>query len=610
MKFTYLSILVIGGLFIFGCNSNSKNKSDVSSKSRDDSTTLSQISASIFDNYLHDHPQRAATLGKKYSYSHWDNISDSFLEAEYKISLAQKKDIVRYVDSSKLSFNQKITYKMLMRSLDETIEMYPWRHYNYPVNQEDGLHTEVPTFLMNVHNIDNLNDAKCYIQRIEEVSPLFKQLIQNINQRTKEGIIPPDFVFPKAIGSCNNLITGFPLDNSKTNHVLWDDFNAKIDKVKSITPKDKTKLKEDLKLALKNNFLPAYNQLIACLKETQKQSKHQVGVVRFDKGKEYYAACLKHFTTTDLTADSIYNLGVSEVARIQAEMHAIMAKVHFKNDNLKDFLKFITTDKQFFYPNTKEGGQKYLAQADGYIKNMTAQLDKLFITKPKAKLIVKAVESFREKSTGGAFYEEPSPDGSRPGRFYANLSDMSIMPIYQLEALAYHEGIPGHHMQIAIAQELKGIPDFRKYTGITAYDEGWGLYSEKLGKEIGFYTDPYQDFGRLSMELLRAARLVVDPGIHSKNWSREQAIKYFEDNTAEPPGECIKAIERYCVWPGQATGYKIGMITIQNLRAKAEKELGSKFSLREFHDVVLTSAAVPMSILTDNVNYYIALKKR
>ena len=184
------------------------------------------------------------------------------------------------------------------------------------------------------------------------------------------------------------------------------------------------------------------------------------------------------------------------------------------------------------------------------------------------------------------------------------------MPIYQLEALAYHEGIPGHHMQIAIAQELKGIPDFRKYTGITAYDEGWGLYSEKLGKEIGFYTDPYQDFGRLSMELLRAARLVVDPGIHSKNWSREQAIKYFEDNTAEPPGECIKAIERYCVWPGQATGYKIGMITIQNLRAKAEKELGSKFSLREFHDVVLTSAAVPMSILTDNVNYYIALKKR
>jgi uncharacterized protein (DUF885 family) len=239
---------------------------------------------------------------------------------------------------------------------------------------------------------------------------------------------------------------------------------------------------------------------------------------------------------------------------------------------------------------------------------MKTRLDELFITKPKADLVVKRVEEFREKSTGAAFYDHPTPDGSRPGRFYVNLYDMNQVPIYQLEALAYHEGTPGHHMQIAIAQELNELPKFRRFGSYTAYSEGWGLYTELIPKEMNLYEDPYQDFGRLSMELLRAARLVVDPGIHYKKWTREQAIEYFNKNTAEPAGECVKAIERYIIWPGQATAYKIGMNKILELRKKAKDKLGDKFDIKEFHDVILTSGPVPLNTMEEIVDEWIAGK--
>jgi uncharacterized protein (DUF885 family) len=289
-------------------------------------------------------------------------------------------------------------------------------------------------------------------------------------------------------------------------------------------------------------------------------------------------------------------------------MKEIMKKVHFKNDNLQDFFAFMRTDKQFYYPNTAEGKEAYRVKAVKIIDDMKKELDKLFLTKPKADIVVMPVEAFREKSAGGAFYEEPAIDGSRPGRYYINLYNMADQATYQMEALAYHEGIPGHHMQIAIAQELKGIPKFRMHGGNTAYVEGWGLYSEKLPKEIGFYQDPYSDFGRLAMELFRAARLVVDTGIHRKHWTREQALAYFKENTPNPEGDNKKEIERYIVWPSQATGYKIGMNKIMELRENAKKKLGDKFDLREYHDVVLTSGPVPMNILEEMVNTWVEKK--
>jgi uncharacterized protein (DUF885 family) len=282
-----------------------------------------------------------------------------------------------------------------------------------------------------------------------------------------------------------------------------------------------------------------------------------------------------------------------------------MKKVGFEG-TLKEFFDFTRTDPQFFKPNTPEGKAEYLAEATAVIDQMRADLPSVFRTFPKADMIVKAVEPFREKSAGKAFYSQPAPDGSRPGTYYANLYRMQDMPTYQMRALAFHEGIPGHHMQIAIAQELTGVPEFRKFGGYTAFVEGWGLYSEMLPKEMGYYEDPYDDFGRLAMEIWRAARLVVDTGIHDKHWTREQAIQYLMDNTPNPEGDCKKAIERYIVMPGQATAYKIGMNKIVELREKAKAELGDRFDIRDFHDVVLKDGAVPLDVLEESVDTWIA----
>jgi uncharacterized protein (DUF885 family) len=265
--------------------------------------------------------------------------------------------------------------------------------------------------------------------------------------------------------------------------------------------------------------------------------------------------------------------------------------------------------KEFYYPNTQEGKDAYVTDTRSIISGILAKLDALFITKPKAPLVVKPVEAFREKSAGGAFYEEPAPDGSRPGRYYINLYTLSDQPRYQMEALAYHEAIPGHHMQIAIAQELKNLPKFRKLGGNTAYVEGWALYAELVPKELGLYTDPYSDFGRLAMEVFRASRLVIDTGIHYKKWTKKQALDYMLENTPNPEGDSEKEVERYIVWPSQATGYKVGMLSILSLREKCKKALGTRFNLREFHDVVLCHGPLPLNILSGLTDTYISSKK-
>jgi uncharacterized protein (DUF885 family) len=317
---------------------------------------------------------------------------------------------------------------------------------------------------------------------------------------------------------------------------------------------------------------------------------------------------LQNTTTTSLTHEEIFNIGQKDVARIQGEMKEIMKKVGFKG-NLKAFFKHLQESPEFYYSNDSLGKKTYLTEAERIINEMKAKLDSLFLTKPKADLIVKQVEPFREKSTAGAFYQEPAPDGSRPGIYYANTYDMKTLPKYEMEALAYHEALPGHHMQLAIAQEMKNLPRFRKYGFYTAYIEGWALYSELIPKEMGLYQNPYSDFGRLSMELLRAARLVVDVGIHSKKWTREQAIRYFTENTPNSEYDCRKEIERYIVWPSQATAYKIGMLKILELRETAKKQLGKKFDIREFHEVLLTNGAVPLNVLQELVDEWINQKQ-
>jgi uncharacterized protein (DUF885 family) len=424
---------------------------------------------------------------------------------------------------------------------------------------------------------------------------------------------PPKFAYEGVIDQSRKVITGAPF-TAGPDSAIWADAQAKADAMVEsgkITAERAAELKEEAKKALLGQFKPAYERVIAWSQEDLPNAAvNATGVGTTHKnGKAYYEYQLRQMTTTDMTADQIHELGLKEVERIKGEMTALKEKVGFKGD-LDAFFTFIDTDPQFNFPNTDEGRKAYIDEASNKIANIKKELPNYFGLLPKADLEVKRVEAFREQPGAAQHYYPGTPDGSRPGVYYAHLSDMSAMPKPELEVIAYHEGLPGHHMQISIAQELTGVPKFRTQAGSTAYAEGWGLYSEWLAKEMpGTYEDPYSEFGRLSSEMWRAIRLVVDTGLHSKGWTEQQAVEYFDANSAVPLTAIKSEVQRYLVMPGQATAYKIGMIRIQELRKKAEAELGDKFDIKGFHDAVLGGGALPLTLLERRVDQWIASQK-
>lgn len=559
----------------------------------------------VFDEFLANHPQIESSLGIKAHYDQWNDISDEAAKRDLETEQKNLAELKRQFPVEKLDAQTKLSCALYEFNTARDADAYQFRLDSYPVNQMFGVHSETPTFLINIHKIDNEKDAQAYIARLNGITKLFDQLIVNLKAREEHGVIPPKFVFPLVLEACANVTKGQPFDESGPNSPLYDDFSKKIGALKTVDQAVRNRLLGEARKALLESVKPSYTKLIATLQALEKKANDDAGVWKFPDGAAFYASALRRTTTTTLTADQIHETGLKEVARIHGEMRKIMDKVGFKGD-LPAFFKFMREDPQFYLPQTEEGQQKYLAMATKIIDDMKKRLDELFITKPKADIVVKQVEKFRETSAGKAFYNQPAPDGSRPGMFYVNLAKIKDSPTYELEALAHHEGIPGHHMQIAIAQELKGIPKFRKFGGrYTAYTEGWGLYSELTPKEIGMYQDPYSDFGRLSLELWRAGRLVVDTGIHAKRWTRQQAIDYLKENTPNAESDCIDSINRYIVMPSQATAYKIGMMKILELREKAKKELGDKFDLRQFHELILTNGPVPLDILEGLVNTWV-----
>lgn len=556
----------------------------------------------IFTDNLKRDPVRQTALGIKDDYDKWRDLSDAHFEAGLALT-RQHLTMLEAIDVNKLDQSTRISYLLMQSNLKQDLDEAKWRLYSYPVNQMFGTHSQVPSLLINQHRITDESDAKAYIARLNAVPTLFNQLQQQLQRRADAGIIAPKFVFPHVISASENVLKGAPFTEGEDSTLLAD-FSKKLAALE-LSENSKKLLLDEAKVALLTSIKPAYTGLISYLQQLEQQAGTIDGVWRFKDGSAFYNDALKNTTTTNLTAEQIHQLGLNEVARIHDEMRAIMQKTNFEGD-LKAFFNFMQTDAQFYYPDTAEGKAAYLAQATAVIDHMRSRLDELFLVQPKADMIVKAVEPFREQSAGKAFYQSPSMDGSRPGIYYANLYRMSDMPKYELEALAYHEGIPGHHMQRAIAQELSDMPKFRRFGSYTAYNEGWGLYTELLPKEIGLYQDPYSDFGRLAMELWRACRLVVDTGIHAKQWSREEAIAYLLENTPNTESAIEKAIERYIVMPSQATAYTVGMIKIIELREKAKTALGDKFDIRVFHDVVLKNGAVPLDVLEQLVDEYIA----
>ena len=561
-----------------------------------------------FDEFLARHPQAASQLGLKQDYDKWDDRSEGAEIQDLAQHLEQLGQLHRGFKLASLDEQAQLSYRIFEREVEREAEGFKFRYDTYPINQMYGAHSEAPTFLINVHRVDNADDAKAYIVRLKGIAPLFDQLITSLEVRADKGVITPHFVFPLVLDAARKVITGQPFDGG-ADSPLWADFQKKVGALKEVDQPTRDQLLSDAKSALTSAVKPAYEKLIAELEQLSKRATDEAGVWKFPNGAAFYEFALRRTTTTDLTANEIHEIGLKEVARIHGEMSKIKDKVGFKGD-LQAFFKFMREDPQFYLPDSDEGRQKYLARAVQIVDEMKKRLDELFITKPKADIVVKAVEKFRESSAGKAFYQQPAPDGSRPGMFYVNLHDMHSNPTYELESLAHHEGIPGHHMQIAIAQELTGLPKFRKFGArFTAYTEGWGLYSELTPKEIGMYEDPYSDFGRLALELWRAGRLVVDTGLHAKRWTREQAIDYLKLNTSSSAADCVDSINRYIVMPSQATAYKIGMLKIVELREKAKQQLGGKFDIRQFHDVVLTSGAVPLDLLEELVDRWVKAKQ-
>lgn len=471
------------------------------------------------------------------------------------------------------------------------------------MHQFRAWHSRVPSFLINTHKVTQKSDAEAYVSRLEGVLPLFNQVIEQMGKREEAGVYPPSWSYEQMIQASANVLVGQPFDDSEDNSAIWEDF---LDKVASLdlAKTESEELHSRAKVAMVNSVAPAYNKLVAELEKQAKLTPEGDGVWRLPQGKDWYQNRLNWFTTTTLNADEVHKLGLDNVMRIHKEMRNIMQTVGFSGD-LAEFFEFMRTDTQFYYAPNDEGRNRYMQEAKAYIDIMEAKIPEYFGLLPKARMTVKRVEAFREQSAGKAFYQSPSKDGTRPGVYYANLYNMADMPTYQMEALAYHEGIPGHHMQRAIAQELDAIPEFQKYVSFTAYTEGWGLYTEELGKDMGFYEDPYSDFGRLAMELWRACRLVVDTGLHDKKWSREKAIAYLVENTPNSENDATKAIERYIAMPGQATAYLVGKLKIMELRTKAQQTLGDKFDYRGFHDEILKDGPVPMSILEQKINAWI-----
>ena len=566
-----------------------------------------------YEESLQKSPLRLTSLGIKDKY---DQIDDLSLDAQIENARWMQKsvdELKKNFEYQSLNEQDQMSYDIWLYQNELLQEGLEYQDLEYVFDQMTGLHTRLPSMLINFHKVDSLEDMQAYVNRIQGVGRAINQLVDRAKSQASKDILPPRFALKTVLKQSKAIVTGQPFQDSEVNSPLYDDMLRKTDSLLAQNKIDDQQAKE-LRTAsremLLKVFQPAYNNLIAWTEnEIPNALETPTGVSRHPNGKAFYDYKLKTSTTTSLTADEIHNIGLEEVERIQKEMLNIKNEVGFEGD-LQEFFKFVNEDDQFYFPNTDEGRQAYLDEAKQYIDELTKKLPDYFGILPKASLQVKRVEAFREQDGAPQHYNAGTPDGSRSGTYYVHLSDMTSMPKTTMEGVAYHEGNPGHHMQISIAQELETVPTFRTQLGYNAYVEGWALYSEKLAKEMGGYENPYYDFGRLVNEIWRAIRLVVDTGLHSKGWKEAEAIQYFKDNSSISENAIIAEVQRYMVMPGQATGYKVGMLKIQELRQRAETQLGDRFDIHNFHDIILGSGALPLDLLERQVDSWIEVTKQ
>ena len=552
-------------------------------------------------------PQQMTSLGIKTDYDRLDDNTDAAAARSLALAERQLLQLNDQFNPRTLSDESRLSWRLFEYGVEQARLSNRWRDRGYQFAANGNPTTGLPVFMINNHRVDSVSDAEAYVARLVEAERVMGEISATLRARAAAGVISPVFVFEPTIANTGAIIAGAPFDDGADNPV-WADFQRKVGALEADAA-TKERLLAEGRAALTGPWRRGYQGVLTALTEVGAQAAampdNAGGVWRLPDGEAFYNARLQLSTTTDLTADQIHEIGLAEVARLQGEMQTIMTRVGFEG-SLQEMFAFLKTDPRFQYPNTPEGKEQYLTDARAFIAQVMAAAPRYFSDLPESALEVRAVEPWREATASIAFYNSPAPDGSRPGIYYVNLSDMTQVLKPQIEGISYHEGAPGHHFQIAYAQEMEGLPRFRRFGGYGAYAEGWGLYAERLGKEMGFYEDPYSDFGRLSTELWRAVRLVTDTGLHAKRWSREQAIEYFRQNSLLSERDIVKEVERYLTNPGQATSYKIGELKIMELRARAQAALGARFDIRDFHAVVLGSGSVPLDVLEDQVDVWIA----
>ena len=561
-------------------------------------------------------PIQMTFLGRDERQGEIDDFSEAALDAQLARSRANLAELKANFDYDKLSPDAKISYDIWAYQAESAEAADEFRDNTYVFEQMQSIHSFFPQLLIAFHKVIDAEDMDNYLLRVSGSARAIDQLIDASKTVAEEGVRPPYFAFDSVIEEAGKIITGAPFDDSGEDSAVWADAQAKIANLLEQEEIDQAKadqLTADIRTALVDEWKPAYERLIAWQNEDKVNANPDAqGVSALPNGLAYYNERLANQTTTALTADEIHEIGLTEVARLRGEMELIKVEFGFEG-TLPEFFAFLRDtkdDERLYFPNTDEGRQGYIDDATAAIDGIKAVLPDYFGILPKADMVVKRVEPFREQAGAAQHYFPSTPDGSRPGVYYAHLLDMGAMPKRELEVIAYHEGLPGHHMQIAIQQELQGVPTFRTQAGFTAYSEGWGLYSEWLAKEMpGTFEDPLSEFGRLGSEIWRAVRLVVDTGLHAKGWTEQEAIDYFLANTAAPEAQARSEVRRYIVLPGQATSYKIGMLKIQELRRHAEAELGDMFDIRSFHDTILGGGAMPLAILERRVDEWIADEK-
>jgi len=606
----YLGLMLVSLLVACGSDETSNgNMSTTSIGNIDaglDTQRLTDWFDEQFDEMLQFSPEFKTRLGDKSDYDKLDDRSVAAQERQLewrRNSVAEMRDLFDY---QTLTPDGQLSWDLWEYNLQMAEQGRPYWGHGY-IFGRGGPHAGLPNFLINFHQVDTTDDAQAYIARLEELPRVFDQLLVRSRASAAEGIRQPLFAYEYALDEIARITTGSPFDENQDSP-LWADLQRKVNQLAATGELDQEQaeaLLSDGRQVLAGPVAAAYGRVADWLREDMTSSEANArGVWNLPAGEAYYNYRLRLMTGLDLTADEIHDIGLSEVDRLTAEMESIKRSVGFEG-SLQEFFLFMRQSEQFYFPNTDQGRQAYLDLANDYLSTMNDRLPEYFGRLPLAGLEVRRVEAFREQDGAAQHYMAGSPDGSRPGAFYSHLSDMNAMPIYQLEDVAYHEGSPGHHMQISIQQELTDIPRFRTQSRNTAYTEGWGLYAEYLAKEMGFFQDPYSDFGRLTGEIWRAIRLVVDTGIHAKQWTEEQAVTYMLGNSPLAEGAVRSEIQRYITGPGQATAYKIGMMQFLDMREQAREALGDEFDIREFHDVVLGAGALPMPILRTQVERWI-----